>query len=315
MDVIRVPWSSASFLAYLGGFTVLSAAGALLTVQSNDHGAGSFVLWAALIFAVFVALASAARKTGHYVIAGLLALSCVVAFTVFVGSILDWFGWLHHLTDGFDGFHFWLLVLELLALVAAVVALRIFRFPLLVFVVAVSGWYFTTDLISNGGNWSAIVTIAAGLVLLMAAVSADAGESDLNGFWLHVVSGLTLGGGLLWFFHDGDVDWILVGAASVGYIALGDRLARSSWVVLGAWGMLQTASHFADKWSQAGEGLFFPLFYLFPFGLSFDGEYSQTHEHQWIGPLIFAAVAGVFFAIALLLARRRRDTIPGAELL
>jgi hypothetical protein len=312
--VIRVPWSSASFLAYLGGFTILVAAETLLNVQADDHGAAGFTLWATLVFAALAAVALAARNRGHYVIAGLLALTSVLAFAVVVGSLLNWFGWLDVRDVGFEGFHFWKLVLVLLTVVAAAVALRVFRFPLLVFVVAATAWYFATDLISNGGNWSAIVTIAAGVVLLLSALAADAEATDVKGFWLHVVSGLTIGGGLLWFFHTGDVDWILVGLAGLAYIALGDLLARTSWVVLGAWGMLQATGHFADKWSGSGEGIF-RVFYLFPFAFSFDGDYSDRPERRWIGPLIFVALAVVFFAIALALARRRRDTIAGAELI
>ncbi len=313
MEAIRVPWSSASFLAYLGGFTVLFATVALLGIEAQDHGPGAFVLWAALTYVVLSALAFSAKGTGHRVIAGLLALTSVVAFAVFVGSLLDWFGWLENPSTSFEGFHFWLLVLELLTLLAALSAWRIFRFPLLLFAVAATAWVFVTDLISNGGNWSAIVTIAVGLGLLMAAVAADAGESRVSGFWLHVASGLTIGGGLLWFFHDGDVDWILVGLAGLAYIAFGDRLERSSWVVLGAWGLLQTAGHFADKWSSVSE-TFFSVFYVFPF-LFASESFGATHEHQWLGPLIFAALGAFFFVLAVVLARRRRDTIPAAELI
>jgi hypothetical protein len=314
VQAFRVPWSGASFLAYLGGFTILFAVAALLTAEADDHGSAGFALWAALVFVVVAALAFAARKTGHPITAGLLALISVVAFVVFVGSLWDWFGWLDNFELGFRGFHFAVLVLELITVVAAAVALRIFRFPLLLFVVAASAWFFTTDLISNGGNWSAIVTIAVGLVIFVAGLVADTSEPRVNGFWLHVVAGLTIGGGFLWFFHDGDLDWILVGVAGLAYIALGDRLTRSSWIVLGAWGMLQTASHFAAKWSAVSE-VFFPAFYLFPFVFEFDGDYSESNRHPWLGPLVFAALGAVFLGIALFLAHRRRDTIPAAELL
>jgi len=311
VNAVRVPWSSASFLAYVGGLTILFATISLLVVQSDDHAAAGFVFWAGLVFVAVAACALAARRTGHPVTAGLLALSSVAAFVVFIGAILDWFGWLPDNPEpNFDGFHFWLLVLELLTVVAAAVALRIFRFPLLVFVVAGASWFFTTDLISNGGDWSAIVTIAVGLVILFAALGADAGESKVNGFWLHVVSGLTIGGGLLWFFHDGDFDFIVMAIAGLLYIALGDRLLRSSWVVLGAWGILQTASHYAEKWSDVSE--FFAFFYVFPFSDPFDEGYSGR---KWIGPLVFTLTGAVFIGIALLLARRRRDGVPAAELL
>jgi hypothetical protein len=72
MNAARAPWSSASFLTYLGGITILAAAGSLLEVQSGEHGAAGFVGWAALIFLFVTALALFARAGGHRVTAGLL---------------------------------------------------------------------------------------------------------------------------------------------------------------------------------------------------------------------------------------------------
>ena len=316
MKTLRAPWSSAAFLVYLGGLTIFGSIVGLLSVQSSEHGAGGFVLWALLVFAAVGLSAFAFRRRGHFVTAGLLALSSVAAFVVLFGALLDWFGWLPHVdSPGFRGFHFWLLVLELLTAIAAAFALRMFGFPLLVLVIAAAGGYFATDLISNGGDWSAIVTIAVGLILLLVARGLDSGDSQVRAFWVHVVAGLTIGGGLLWFFHDGDLDWFLIGIAGLIYVAVGDRLSRSSWVVLGAWGILQTAAHYADKWSDINAVLFFPFYFLFPFGISFDGEYGGDARHQWAGPLVFAAAGSVLVGIALLLARRRRTVIPAAELL
>lgn len=318
MSAVKVPWSSASFLAYLGGITILFSTLALISVQSSEHGAAGLVVWTALIFVVVAGGAVAARRNGHAVTAGLLALSAVAAFVIFVGAVLDWFGWLPDLHDDrtfFTGFHFGLLVLELLTVVASAVALRMFRFPLLVFVLAAASWLFVFDLLSNGGGWSAILTIVVGLVFLLAGIAVDSGPSQPFGFWLHVAAGLALGGGLLWFFHDGNFDWIVIALIGLAYIALGNRLGRASWVVLGAWGMLQTAAFFADKWSDiaaAGGFLFFPLF---PFvtlsGLVAEG-FGERHEHQWAGPVTFAVTGLVFVGLALFLARRSRP--PLAEI-
>jgi hypothetical protein len=319
VNVVRVPWSGASFLAYLGGFTILFGAGTLLAVQADEHGAPGFALWAALICAAFAGLAFAARGSGHGVISGLLALVFVVAFGVFVGALFDWFGWLPDESESaFGEFDIAVLALELLTTAAAVLALFVFRFSLLVFAVAASAWFFITDLVSNGGDWSAVVTILVGVTLFLGALVADAGGPTPGAFWLHVVSGLTVGGGLLWFFHESDVDWILVAAAALGYIAIGDQLARSSWIVLGAWGLLQTATHFADKWSDTLAGdFFFPLGVLFfPFfAFAEDLTVTGTEEHRWAGPLIYLVLGLAFFALALVLARRRRERIPAAELI
>jgi hypothetical protein len=316
VKTVRAPWSSASFLVYTGGLTIFGAVVSLLSVQSSDHGPGAFVFWALLVFVVMSSSAFAFRTRGHFVTAGVLALSSVAAFVVLVGALLDWFGWLPHVDSlSFRGFHFWSLVLELLVAVTAAFALRSFGFPLLVFVIATASWYFATDLISNGGDWSAIVTLAAGLVLLVIARGMDARGSTVRAFWVHVVAGLTIGGGLLWFFHEGDLDWALVAVAGLIYVAVGDRLLRSSWAVLGAWGVLQSTAHYADKWSDVGDVFFFPFFFLFPFSISFDGEYGGDAGHEWAGPLVFAGGGLILIAVALLLARRRPVVVPAAELL
>jgi hypothetical protein len=314
VNAVRVPWSSASFLTYLGGITILGAVGSLLETQGEDSSSGGLVGWALLIFLVVTALALLARGSGHRLTAGLLSLSSVAAFVVLLGALLDWFGWLDTSFDSpFGGFRVSILFLELSLVVAAAVALIVFRFPLLVFFVAVGGWFFLTDLLSGGGDWSAVLTILIGLVLLGIALVVDHGATRPYAFWLHVVSGLTIGGGLLWFFHDGDWDWIVILVGGLLYVALGDRLARSSWVVLGAWGILQTTAHFAEKWSAETVG-FFTFFYLFPF-VAFDGSFGQRETHRWAGPFVFALTGFAFIAIGVLIARRRREAIAGAELL
>jgi hypothetical protein len=315
MNAVRVPWSHASFLAYAGGITILIAVLAFLSVESREHASGAFVGLSVLVVGVLVLLSLLFKRTGRLLTAGLYGLSAVAAFVVFFGALLNWFGWLPHGTNSpFGGFHFWLLVLELAAVVAAAVALRTFHFALLVFVVAATAWFFVTDLLSSGGDWSAIVTIIYGVVLLGIAASVDGGGSKVYGFWLHVVAGVTIGGGLLWFFHKSDFDWILIAAVALAYIALGDRLSRSSWVVLAAWGGLQVTTHFAEKWADVQFLAFFPfgLVFLPFFGLS--SGYA-SHPKPWLAALAYAILGLVFIAIAQLIARRRPTEIAGAELL
>jgi hypothetical protein len=313
VSAVRVPWSSASFLVYVGGLTILFATGTMLGVQQETHGSAGLVLWSLVVFLAVTALAFAAKRAGRAVTAGLLALSSVVTFVFVLGALLDWFGWFPNTDSAFSGFRFWLIVLEIAAITASAVALSIFRFPLLVLLLAASTWFFVTDLISGGGNWSAIVTIAVGLAFLVAGIATDEGMSRPFGFWLHVAAGLTIGGGLLWFFHDGTFDWIVIAVVGILYILFGARLGRSSWAVLGAWGILQTTTFFADKWSDVGESFAYPFFFIVPFvlGTFGEGEYHE-HHHNWIGPLIYAFTGLVFIAIALWLARRSRP--PLAEI-
>ena len=284
-----MPWSGASFLAYLGGFTVLLAILVLLAEQGEEHGSGRITFLAVLMLAAFVVLTGGTTRTGHRVTAGLFSLSAVAAFVIFVGAFLSWIGWLADLDEPLEGFHVSFLALELLTIVAASVAWGLLRFPPLVFVIAVASWYFTADLLSGGGDWTAIVTIAFGLILLMAALAAD----PVPAFWLHLVAGLTIGGGILWFFNDSTFDWIVIAVVGLAFISFGDRLARSSWVVLGAFGFLLSAFYFAGKWSDAG---------------AFSVVYGDDRDaHLWVAPLVLAVTGLVFMAVAVLLAYRRRD--------
>jgi hypothetical protein len=314
---VRVPWSGASFLAYFGGFTILFATGALLGVLASDRGAAGFVLLALFVLAVSLVFAFGALLTGHRVTAGLFALTTVVSVVVFAGSLLNWFGWLDNPDFALSGFDLARFFLELLTIIASAFALAVFRFPLFVLFLAASIYFLVADLISNGGDWTAILSILIGLVFLAAAVGIDLGESSNYGMWLHVAAGLVIGGGLLWFFHDGDVDFILVAVVALAYMAIGDGLARSSWIVLGAWGLLQTAEHFAAKWSSVGDVLlfFFLPFPFFPFQEPSFDETEAASAHEWAGPLVFVAAGLLFMAVALFLARRRRDNVPAARLL
>lgn len=318
MSAVRVPWSSASFLVYLGGLTILSALGALLGVQAGEYGSAAFTGWSLLIFVLVSALALLLRKRGNRITAGLLGLSAVAAYIVVLGALLDWFGWLATPDAPFEGFHVSLLFLELSVVVAAGIALFVFRFPLLMLFVAAGFWFFVTDLISGGGDWSALVTILVGFVLLSWALALDRGTTRPYAFWLHVVAGLTIGGGLLWFFHQGDGDWIVIAIVGLLYIALGDRLLRSSWVVLGAWALLQATAHFAVQWANSVSSAIFVVFYLFPFVLADafdDPALSGQPSHTWAAPLTFLVVGALLIGLGLVVARRRPEASPGAELL
>ena len=295
-----MPWSTVSFLLYAGGLTILFSSISLLETLGGDYRAAAFTGWSFLVLACLATSAFGLRHSGNPVAAGLFATSAVVAFVVFLGALENWLGWLAHPASLFRGFHFSILLLALASLVAALVALRLFRFPLLVLLAAIAGWYFVTDLISNGGDWSAVVTIAVGLGLL----ALGAGVNPVYAFWLHVTAGLAIGGGILWLWHSSDADWLLVTIAALLYIWLGDRAQRSSWVVLGAVGLLLSSTHWIDKWTDLAN----PLAIFFLGGLG----YPQGGGHAWARPLGYAALGIVYMLLAFLLERRRRASAPPA---
>ena len=45
VQAFRVPWSSASFLAYVGGLTILGAVASLLNAQADEHWSAGLAGW------------------------------------------------------------------------------------------------------------------------------------------------------------------------------------------------------------------------------------------------------------------------------
>jgi hypothetical protein len=291
VSAIRAGWASSSFLVYTGALTVLAASAWLDSVLSGDYGSAAFVGWAALVFAGAAACTAAFRLAGRALLTGLFAFVSVALFGVFVGALESWFGWLPSNFSPLGGFHWGLLLLELVILVAAWWALRAFRHPLLVLAASGVGWYFVADVLSSGGNWSAWVSILYGLFLLPTAFSVN----RVYGFWLHVVCGLTIGGGLLWFWHVSDWNFVLVALVGLAYVFFGGTVRRSSWTVLGAFGLLLTTGHFIHKWFGAVD----PISMLFGF--------AEKPKHDWARPLGFVVLGFVYVVLGLVLRRRERE--------
>ena len=250
MDVRKPRWSSASYLLYLGAFTILSAAAGAYAYLSSQYGDGAFVGWSLLMLAILCVFAGALRRRGPWIAGGLFASLSVSAFGTFVGALFTWWGWGGESGTGspFDGWHWvaWLLILIVLA--ASLTALRAYRFPLLVLTIALLAWFLATDIVSGGGSWSAVVTLFVGVVYFFVAL----GVNRVYGFWMHVASGLLVGGALIYWWHSSTADWWLVVVASVVFIAIGIGVSRSSWAVIGSLGLLAAAVHFSIDWASGG---------------------------------------------------------------
>jgi hypothetical protein len=293
MDVVAPRWSSSAFLAYAGAFTILGSASGWLTYLSVRYGDAAYAGWALVVYVLLEGTAYAFLQRGHRLTAGVFALVAVIGFAAFVGALFGWFGWLGHQgsSSTFAGFHVGRFVLELLTLAAATTALRIFRHPILMLPIVLLVWLFVTDLLSGGGDWSAIVTLLVGLVFFAWALGIDAGPRRPYGFWLHFAAGLTIGGSLLYFWHSGTIDWILIVIASIVYVRVAGALDRASWAVLGTLGLLVASVHFTLKWTSVTVPL-----------LGSAGHSSRG----WVPPLVFAVTGAVLVALGLMLGRRQR---------
>lgn len=283
-----------SFLAYTGALTALVAALAWLGVISDDHGQGAFAGWSVLFWVLAEALALALLGRGHRVAAGLFGFVGLGLFALMVGAFFSWFGWLPD-DKPLGGFHIGLLALQLLVLAAAAVGMGIFRFPLFALVLAGLGWYFLTDLVSSGGNWSAWVTLFVGLFLFVMGLANDGGDTRPYGFWVHVVAGLTIGGALLYWWHSSDFQWALIIVVGIVFMAVGAGLRRSSYAVLGTIGLFLATWHYAVG---GGSSRSIDVF----------GEESFSGPASWAGPVAFLCLGLFLCLLGMVFWRRAPDT-------
>ena len=285
-DALRPRWSSASSLVYLGGFTILFATSALLGILGDDHGDWALVGYSALAAAVAFAFAHWLAQSGRAVAAGVLATVAVIFFATFVGSVENLLGILDaELGDYQAG----ALIVELATIAAGFVALQRFRAPLLVLPIVVTFWFAVIDLgsLASDDAVGEVLSILVGIALIVAAIAVDRAGREPYGFWVHLVGGLSLGGGVL-ALVDSDVGWAFVGLLSLAYVAASYLLARSSYAVLGTIGILATTTYFTlDGFSVLGAFL--------PFG---SGEIDEGLD-PWQVALSFVAAGLVIVVLGL----------------
>lgn len=300
-------WSSATFLQYLGTAFVLGSLAWLLGVFEDDQGTGGLLGWSALALVVTGGVAIVAQRRGEAIVAGLLAVVAVVMWSVFVGAFFDLIGLLDDVdSDTFfhEGLALDWIVFELLIVTACAVALATFRFPLIVVLLAVTIWYAVLDLLEGllgGGDWAtAFLSLLVGFLFVSVGLALDGGGHNPYAFWWHVAGGLSIGGAVLWWWHEETWEWLLVMLVALGYIAVARALGRSSYAVFGAIGLIGTATYFIEKW--------FSLSSLVPF---FEAEPEDVTE--WGRPLVYLALGAVLVVLGLLVERRRAALPPHAE--
>jgi len=279
---VRKPtWTSSSLLLYVGGLTVLISASSSLAYLASHYGKGALTAWALLPLAVLLAIALKLHRRGEWIAAGVFAFGAVAMWGAFLGILFTWWGWNtssnSNSNDAFEGWNWVLWFLLLLVIAGASAALRRFRFPLLFVYVLWSVYFLVTDVISNGGNWSAVVTLLIGFVYLFVGISVDGGPRTAYGFWWHLSAAFLIGGTLVYWWHSSEADWALLATASVAYILLAGRTRRSIWAVLGILGFIAAATHWTVEWVSTG-------------------LLSLGSDRSWV-PLVVFAVVGFFFVV------------------
>jgi hypothetical protein len=300
---IKPIWTSATFLVYAGGLTVLLGGLAALGYLSATYGSGAQAGWALLVLAILYAIAHALRRRGRQIAAGIFAFIAVIAWAVFLVFLFEWWGW-NGIHGSFKHWSWSRLALWVLILGAAREDRKRFGFPFIGLISAVIAWVFVIDLITAGGSFTAAVTLIVGLAYLLVGMVRGAPSA----FWLHLVGGLLIGGSILYWAHTSDGDYALVSIVAFLFVLLGYATKRSSWAVLGTIGFFIATIHYlVGSPTQLAEGFF---------GIGGGGQCVATPTGQtcttfggspvspWSPALAFGLL-GFFLVLLGLLGRRR----------
>jgi hypothetical protein len=236
---VKPIWTSSSFLVYTGGLTVLLGGLIALGYLSSRYGKGALAGWSLLILAVLYAIAHAFRIRERRIAAGIFAFASVIAWAVFIGFLFTWFGWTG-VSGSIEHWSWARLAFWLLILAAAWDDRRRFGFPLIRLISLLVAWLFVIDLITNGGNFTAAVTLVVGLVYLATGRILK----EPSSFWFHLMAGLLIGGPVIYWWHTSDAQWAIVSIVAFVFVGVAYVTRRSSWAVLGTIGFFAATTHY-----------------------------------------------------------------------
>jgi hypothetical protein len=157
------------------------------------------------------------------------------------------------------------------------------------------GWLFIIDLITSGGNFTAVVTLLVGIAYLLIGMAHRTPSS----FWLHLVGGLLIGGTILYWAHSGDGEWAGVSIASFCFVLIAYMTKRSSWAVLGTIGFFAATVHYlVGSPTDIADA-------------AFSGS-PPPHVSPWAPALAFGLLGFFLVLLGLLGRHRTREMQPAA---
>lgn len=271
-------FDAAHLLWYAGALIVIGAMGLFSTLAFSQMG-GQALTACAVIYAIGFTVA------GHYlwhkknlrVPGGLLVAVAVSMAPLAVYGIQDQMGlWGKFGKPGtVHDFYVWIkgswIFMEIATIAAGALALRFFRAPFIVMLIAVALWFMSMDL----APWISAsthldfetrrkVSVWFGLAVLAVAWTVD--FRSRNGdfaFWLHLFGLLTFWGGITSSDSSTELGKALYCVFNVGLLVLAVLLMRRAYAVFGTMGVSLYLGHLAEK--------VFRDSLLFPFSLSLIG--------------------------------------------
>ena len=301
---IKPVWTSATFLVYAGGLTVLLGGLAALGYLAANYGPGAETGWALLILVILYGIAHGLRVRKRPIAAGIFAFASVIAWGALVVFAFEWFGW-NGVNAGLSHWSWARTLAILLILAAARDDRRRFNFPFIEVISAVLFFVLVLDLLPARGNWTAVWALIIGLVYLLAGLV----RNEPSAFWLHLVGGALIGGAVIHWAHTSDGDYAVVSIVAFLYVILAYATKRSSWAVLGTIGFyIATIHYIVGSPTALAEGFFGVGSGQSCISTATGGQTCTSLGGPSISPWSPALAFGLlgFFLVALGLLGRRR---------
>ena len=270
-DFVHVLW-------YAGALIVMGAMGLFSTLAFAAMGGTALTITALVYAAAFTAAGhhlwthKDLRTPGGLLIAIAVSMAPLAVFGIQDAlGLYSKFGKPGTVRD----FYFWIkgswVFMEFAAITAGTVALRFYRFPFIVMIIALALWFMSMDIVpwitgAEFGNWETArkVSVWFGLGVLIAAVIVSARQRTGDfAFWLYLFGLITFWGGITASSYGTPVDKALYCAMNVAFLFLAAFLGRKAFAVFGTIGIAFYLGDLAEK--------VFRDSLLFPFALSLIG--------------------------------------------
>jgi hypothetical protein len=286
-DLVHLLW-------YGGALIVMGAMALFTTLAFEALGGGALAIIALIYAGIFAVCGDYLWHVKQLRTPGGLMITIAVAMVpLAVYGIQDAYGmW----GDGqrFHDFHIWIrssfLPMELATIAASLIALRFYRFPFIVAILAFALWYLTMDLAAwilvkddsaTSYDWMIRrrITMLFGLIVLAVAWMIDLSRRNDEdfAFWLYLAGLLAFWGGLTLSDESTELGKAAYCLINVMLVLVSVFLMRRAFAVFGAFGISIYLGHLANQ--VFADSLAFP-FALSAIGVAIIGAGLMVHRYR-----------------------------------
>lgn len=261
-------------LWYAGALIIIGAMGLFTTLAFDQMGGRALTVTALIYAAIAIGIAHKLwNRPGLRVPAGLLVAVAVsmTPLAIFgIQATYDLWPTGFDQPDTYGDFYDWVkaswVFMEIGTIAVGVLALRVYPFPFIAAIMALSLWFLSMDLTPwffQGETWGwsmrQEVSMWFGLILMIIAGALDlrkwaAGDFP---FWLHLCGIVAFWGGLTLQDSDSEVAKAFYCLINVGLVFLAVFLMRRVYAIFGAIGIACYLGHLADE--VFADSLIFPI--------------------------------------------------------